>query len=158
MVTHGQDGSETPTHALLTLYLSPSNNLLLLSFHCLCSRCTLNDIPYIVLASVLCFSPYFPHFSSGPRVHELYLRVCLCSKPKPTETLCLNPKFRQAYLREKTAKSSRIETMEPYTECSQIQFAVLSHIQVEQGSIVYTQLLLQRRVKQKENVYYEDFP
>lgn len=130
MVTHVQDGSETPTHALRTLYLSSFSSLLLLSFHCLSSHC---------------FSPCIPTFQPGvPRVHELYLQVCLCSNLKPSEMLVFNPLFRQAYLRENTAKSSGIETMGPCADCFEIQLDVLSHMHV------YPQLLLQRRVQRQK--------
>lgn len=47
--------------------------------------------------------------------------------------------------------------MGPYTECFQIQFDVLSHMQVEQKRNVYPQLLLQMRVKQQK-MYIWEFP
>lgn len=112
-VTHVHDGRETPTHARLTLYLSPFRTLLLLTFHYLNSRCILNDTPSIFLPSVHCFSPFLPHFSPvWPsrllHVHQFYLCLPERSKLKP---LGFNPLFRQAYLRENTAKSSRLETL-----------------------------------------------
>lgn len=127
MVTHVQDGSETPTHALLTFYLSSFSSLLLLPFHCLNSHC------------------FFPH------IHELYFQVCLCSNLKPSEMLVFNPLFRQAYLRENTAKSSGIETMGPCADCFEIQFDVLSHMHVD------PQLLLQRRVKRQKMCFMRIF-
>lgn len=101
----------------------------------------------IYRAGLLLFPTFQP---SVPRVHELHLWVWLCSKLKPTETLCFNPMFRQAYLRENTAKSSGIGTMGPYTKCFEIRLDVLSRLQVEQGNNVYPQLLLQRRAKRQK--------
>lgn len=112
MVTYVQDGSETPTHALLTLYLSLFTTLLLLTFHYFNSRCILNDAPSIFLPSF--FSPTFqPNPTQQGSLCPSALSPCLSesSKLKPTETLRFKPMFRQAYLRENPAKSSGIETL-----------------------------------------------
>lgn len=88
MVTYVQDGSETPTHALLTLYLSLFTTLLLLTFHYFNTRCRLNDTIYL---SALCSS--LPHFSPiRPSrvlcVRQLYLRVCQSLQSLNLPRLC----------------------------------------------------------------------